>query len=128
MKEIPAKKGKHILTSLIAIAKADGEIQSKERNLIYKIGEDYGYSKEEIAFELNTDYVSMSEKITITGVEETNYLLNFFRIAISDGILNANEIKVLHKMIATLGYTKEEINELIEIAQKELQKNEPVTE
>ncbi|MBK8808893.1 MAG: hypothetical protein IPO21_20585 [Bacteroidales bacterium] len=115
-------KNQHIFSSLLTIAKSDGVVHEKEKNVLYKLGASYGFSITEIEKLINSDTVTIPEKLTFSGFEKSRYIMDFIRIAITDGEININEEKTIKKQINNLGVSESETDELISMAQEELQR------
>lgn len=112
---------KQLFLNLITIAYADGIVNTQEKQALYKLGVKYGYSQLEIDEELQKKVVSIHKINNLTSAEKTTQVLELFRIALADGKIDDSEVMVLHRLLYSLGYSKEEVNELISVARKAIE-------
>lgn len=109
-----------ILTQFIVLAMADGIIKEEERELLYKLGEQYEYTKEEIDEELSGYEDGAIGNPVNLDYDTTSRIVDFIRMAVVDGEIQSAEKDALHRLIGMYGYSREEIDELISIANSEL--------
>jgi len=99
------------LSTLIALAKIDGDFAGEERDLIYMIGKANGISEKEIM-----DLVDAPEPLpaltTMTDDDKFEYLYNIVQLMKIDNQIYLSEIKFCEELAAKLGYKKGVISAL----------------
>ena len=116
---------KIILSNLVAMAQVDGVVKEKEIQTLYKLGNKYGFSKANVDNAVKSMTIpSYFDHANVSISNDSSKVFDIIRIAISDGEIHEKEEVLLMKLLQPYGYTKVEIDELIEIAKLEL-KNYP---
>lgn len=98
--------------SLYCLTVSDNDVHPKELETLYKIGLEYGISKEEIHSIIMQPHNAM---ITPNTVEEkVAYLYNLTRIAYADGKILKEEKELIGKYAVKFGFPKENENAIVE--------------
>lgn len=100
--------------SLYCMILADGVIDAKELEMLYKIGTDnYGLTQDEITCtvrDAGTSFVvpqSISDKITM--------LYELTQIAWADGTIDPSEIQLLRKYTQKMGFDEDNVNAIVNL-------------
>lgn len=100
--------------SLYCMILADGVIDAKELEMLYKIGTDnYGLTQDEITCtvrDTGTSFVvpqSISDKITL--------LYELTQIAWADGTIDPSEIQLLRKYTQKMGFDEDNVNAIVDL-------------
>lgn len=107
--------------NLYHMALSDTEIDMKELETLYLIGEEKGISREEID-EMVIQKVSTPFQAPETVLEKIESLYDFARIAWADGKVDANERQLLQTFAVKFGFEDANIPIIIEFLLDEAQK------
>ncbi len=99
------------LSTLIALAKIDGDFAGEERDLIYMIGKANGITEKEI-MELVDQPEPLPVLSTMTDDEKFEYLYNIVQLMKIDNQIYLSEIKYCEELATKLGYKKGVISAL----------------
>jgi uncharacterized tellurite resistance protein B-like protein len=116
--------------NLYAIALADTEFNEKEVSLMYELAEEKGISREEMdALILNSSSTPPVYPETI--VEKIEYLYDYARIILADGIVHDEEVKSLQKFCLKFQFAEQNVSTiselLIEAARNGISKEDVLT-
>ena len=113
--------------NLYHMAISDSEIDTAELEMLYRIGEEKGVSKDEIdAVVIRPDIIKFSVPQDV--FEKIGCLFDFARIALADGKVDENEERVMNMFCLKFGFEKENIPTIIQFLLDEAQKETPRTE
>lgn len=94
--------------NLYAMALADAQIDTKELEVLYKIGQEKGVESSEIdMLILHPDKVRFTPPATLD--EKIGYLYDLARVILADGIVDNSERSTLELFCARFGFEKENI-------------------
>lgn len=99
------------LSTLIQLAKIDGEFAGEERNLIIMIGTANGLSEQDV-MELVETPVPLPHLSTMTEDERFEYLYNIVQLMKIDSQVYLSEIKYCEELAEKLGFKKTVISKL----------------
>lgn len=99
------------LSTLIQLAKIDGEFAGEERNLIIMIGTANGLSERDV-MELVETPVPLPHLSTMTEDERFEYLYNIVQLMKIDSQVYLSEIKYCEELAEKLGFKKTVISKL----------------
>lgn len=117
---IDDKLKSHFL-NLYSLALADTQVDTAELEILYKLGQERGILKEEIEeLILNPDKVKpFVPQDTLTKVE---YLYDFVKIILADGIVDEREEATLKKFCIQFGFEEQNIPTIMEFFIEEAKK------
>lgn len=99
------------LSLLVQLSKADNYVDEKEKARIHQIGENLGYTKEEV--ENIIDYPIRNYKLnSLTEDEKFEYLFDIIQLMKIDGKVFQSEIKFCEKLAIKLGFLPGVISDL----------------
>ncbi|MEO7176640.1 MAG: hypothetical protein ABIV51_12035 [Saprospiraceae bacterium] len=109
------------------MAISDAEVDTRELEMLYLIGEEKGVSRSEIdEVVIRPDTVKFVAPSNV--LEKIESLYDFARIAWVDGRVDENEERVLHMFCSKFGFEKDNIPTIVQFlldeAQKETSKEE----
>jgi uncharacterized tellurite resistance protein B-like protein len=100
--------------NLYLLALSDSEFNEKEVTLLYKLAEEKGISREKIdEFILDSHTTDLIYPDTITGKIE--YLYDYARIILADGIVHEQELKTLEKFCLRFQFEEKNIPAIAEL-------------
>lgn len=106
------------LRNLVAMARADGQLDNAEILFLYKIGKRYQLNPQLIAdilSEKHTDY-----EVNVSKVEDSlEQLTDLVGMMVADGIIREKEMEFCKKMCSRFGFQLEVIDLLVELYKKE---------
>jgi L-2-hydroxyglutarate oxidase LhgO len=109
--------------NLYSMALADEQIDTKELEMLYKIGLEKGISKEEMDEILfNVDIYEVEKRIPNDILTKVEYLFDFVQMIIADGIIDYREKEMLKKFCLKFGFIEDNINTIIEFLIEEAKK------
>lgn len=109
-----------LLDAVIYEALKDGNIDSREREILLKLFSALKLDKEEVRNRMNSIQRQISEGISQTGaMNSRDMMLKLFRIAFKDGVLEDAERQLLNMSGHVLGMKKVEVQELFFLAREE---------
>jgi len=113
--------------NLYHMALSDTEIDTRELEMLYLIGEEKGITKTEInSVVLAPDTIKFVAPETI--LEKIGYLYDFARIAWADGRIDENEKRLLKMFSEKFEFVKENIPSIVQFLLDEAQKDTPKEE
>src|SRR5882757_6392492 len=83
--------------NLYSMALADSKFDEKEIAILYRLGEERGVAKETIDAMLLNPPLSENLNIPNTLSEKIEYLYDYAKMILADGIVHYNEVKTLEK-------------------------------
>jgi len=99
--------------NLYHMALADDHIESSELEMLYKIGDENGISKNEIeSVLLQPD--SVKYIVPELVLEKIESLFDFARIACADGNIDGNETALMHFFTKKFGFQEENIPTIVQ--------------
>lgn len=113
--------------NLYHMAISDAQIDTSELEMLYKIGEEKGVSRNEIdEVVIRPDTIKFSSPTSV--IEKIESLYDFARIAWADGQIDENEERVMTMFCIKFGFEKENVPTIVKFlldeAQKETSKEE----
>jgi uncharacterized tellurite resistance protein B-like protein len=94
--------------NLYQMALTDSEFHEKEMALLYKLAEDKGIAKESID-KLILDSSSVQLVYPATTVDKIEYLYDYVKVILADGIVNEEEMKTLVKFCSKFQFEQANI-------------------
>lgn len=114
--------------NLYSIALADSKFDEKEIALLYRIGEERGVPTETIDALLLNPPLSEHLNLPTTINEKIEYLYDYAKMVLADGIIHVNEVKTLEKFCRSFQFEEKNIPTiaqlLIEAAKNDISKHE----
>lgn len=99
--------------SLYCMVLADGVIDAKELETLYRIGtEQYGLTQDEITATVRDAGTSFIVPDTISG--KVRFLYNLAEIAMADGIIDSSEKTLMKRYIVKMGFEETNANAISE--------------
>ncbi len=98
--------------NLVAVALADGHITHEEYDLLYIIGKRFGASPEEVD-EIITAYKLLTFEAPPENIDKLKQLISLIRMMLADGVVDQNEVKLIHSFSANLGFDEETTKRLL---------------
>ncbi|MES2629245.1 MAG: TerB family tellurite resistance protein [Bacteroidota bacterium] len=105
-------KEKASFVNLVAVALADGHITHEEYDLLYIIGKRFGAAAEEVD-EIITAYQLLHFEAPDNDDEKLTQFINLIRMMLADGVVDANELKLINSFATGLGFDQARTNVLI---------------
>ena len=107
--------------NLYHIALSDYQVDTKELEMLYKIGEEKGVSRAEIdEIVIRPDSVKFSAPESV--LEKIESLYDFARIAWADGKIDENEERVMTMFCTKFGFETENVPTIVKFLLDEAQK------
>ncbi len=98
--------------NLYCLALSDSEFDPKEKELLYKIGLEYGITEDTINNIVVTS--GLSPVLPETLEDKIHYLYDLTRMAWADGIIEESEKALLRKYILLFGFHEENAESIME--------------
>jgi uncharacterized tellurite resistance protein B-like protein len=117
---------KSLFLSLYNMALCDGSIDSKELDMLYQIGSEKGFSKEEIQ-----SFITTPNNILIkpdTCEDKIAYLYNLTRIAYADGQIVEEEKELIEKYVVRFGFPQQMAASIVNLLIKNIKDGTSWTE
>ncbi|MBY0424075.1 MAG: TerB family tellurite resistance protein [Cytophagales bacterium] len=106
------RRKKNHLINLIALSKADGNIDINEKMLLYKVGERNGFTASQVE-----DLIGKSLKATITRPESNeerfSQVFDVVELMLADGQVDEDELDFAIDYASKLGFKKEIVGVLV---------------
>lgn len=100
--------------NLYALALSDAQIDTKELETLYRIGEEKGVEASEIkAVILHPDKTQFTLPVSLE--EKVSYLYDFARLILADGIVDSNERSTLELFCRRFGFEEENIGPIADV-------------
>ena len=126
MDHIPHGLKSHFL-NLYSIALSDTQVEVKELEFLYRFGQDRGVSKDELdEIILHPDKISF--QIPEDVFRKIEYLYDFAKMILADGIVDEFEITSLKKFCIKFGFKRDNIERLCEFLIDEAKHDTPLDE
>lgn len=117
--------------NLYSMALADSDFDEKEIAILYKIGEERGIQKEKIDALLLSPPASESLTLPHNVVEKIEYLYDYAKMILADGVVHDEEISTLEKFCTKFQFEEKNIPTitqlLIEAAKNDIPKSELIS-
>jgi len=114
--------------NLYSMALADTTFDEKEIAVLYKLGEEKGIPKEKIDTMLLNPVSSADVQVPETLPEKIEYLYDYAKMILADGVVHDDEIKTLEKFCSKFQFEENNIplitQLLIEAAKNDLPKKD----
>lgn len=114
--------------NLYSMALVDATFDEKEIAILYKLGEERGIPKEKIDTMLLNPVASGDVHVPETLPEKIEYLYDYAKMILADGVVHDDEIKTLEKFCGKFQFQENNIpliaQLLIEAAKNDLPKSE----
>ena len=114
--------------NLYSMALADSQFDEKEIAILYRIGEDKGIPKEKIDSLLLNPNLSEHFDLPTTISDKVEYLYDYAKMILADGVVHEDEIKTLEKFCLKFQFEDQNVSTiaqlLIEAAKNGISKNE----
>lgn len=114
--------------NLYSMALADSAFDEKEITILYRLGEERGISKEKIDNLLLNPSASGQLHLPETLSEKIEYLYDYAKMILADGVVQEGEIKTLEKFCSKFQFEENNIpviaQLLIEAARNDVPKSE----
>jgi uncharacterized membrane protein YebE (DUF533 family) len=108
---------KNHIRNLLALAKIDGHVHTKEEKLLYKIGKRYGLKDRQIK-----ELVESKEKFTMNVPDnhndKMNLLYDLLLMIYADDVVDKHEISFFEDAVKKLGMKKETVKWLLKVFEK----------
>jgi uncharacterized tellurite resistance protein B-like protein len=105
-------KTNHI-KNLLALAKADGTVHEKERDILFKLGKRYGLKDRQISA-----LIESNEKFEIhipdNHNDKMNVLFDVMLMVYADGVVEKQEIAFCENLVKKFGYKKQIVKWMLE--------------
>lgn len=101
--------------NLYSIALADSSFDEKEIAVLYKLGEERGVPKETIDAMLLSPPVLEQLNFPTTLSQKMEYLYDYARMVMADGIAHADEIATLKKFCSKFQFEEKNISTITEL-------------
>ncbi len=108
------KAGKEHFLHLIQVAKADGVIDKAELEMLHKMGKRLGLTDPEID-ELINKKDSKAFIPPYSLEERFHQLYDVVAMALADGVLFTNEVKMFKRMAIALNFSDEDVTKLLNL-------------
>jgi uncharacterized tellurite resistance protein B-like protein len=95
--------------SLYSMALADASFDEKEIAVLYKLGEERGFPKETIDSMLLTPPTPEELNAPNTLAEKIEYLYDYARIIVADGIVHSEEVATLEKFCSKFQFQDQNV-------------------
>lgn len=112
-----------VLRAAVCVVGADGEVGETENRLIDRLADEIGVgqaSREAMLERGKTDPNFCEEMFRVLKISPKDTIITLFQVAMVDGKLGDEEIRVLGRFAEKLGIKKESFNSLVEQAQSKL--------
>ena len=107
--------------NLYHMAISDAEVDTTELEILYKIGEERGVSRNEIdEVVVRPDTIKFSPPESV--LEKIESLYDFAKIAWADGKIDENEERVMTMFCSKFGFEKENVPTIVKFLLEEAQK------
>jgi uncharacterized tellurite resistance protein B-like protein len=93
-----------LLATLIKLSEADGVIDENEWKVIEKVADNFGFLDRDTIKYLRKNYHEYTLEPPFSLDDRINQLYELWHLAFSDGKLDENEIRLLHRVIVGLGF------------------------
>ncbi|MFM8739459.1 MAG: hypothetical protein ACKOC0_04560, partial [Cytophagales bacterium] len=101
------------IKNLMALAKADGHVHEKEKNVIFKIGKRYGLKERQVQAILDSN-----EKLTVNVPnnhhDKMNVLYDLMLVVFADGVIEKKEIEFCENVAKQFRFKKQIVKWLLE--------------
>lgn len=101
--------------SLYSMALADTEFDEKEIAILYKIGEEKGIPKENVDTLLLNPSSSSKFHLPDTITEKVEYLYDYAKMILADGVVHDEELKTLQKFCIKFQFEEKNIQSISEL-------------
>lgn len=108
---------KNHIRNLLALAKVDGHVHTKEEKLLFKIGKRYGLKERQIKELIET---KERHKVNVPDNHDDrmNLLYDLLLMIHADDVVDKNEIEFFEDAVKRFGYKKETVKWLLNIFEK----------
>jgi hypothetical protein len=111
------RKRKH-LCNLIALAKADGELQAEELEFISKVGKHYGLNANQVNDVIKSTNSTKGATMPMSFDERLDEICELIKMIVADKNVDQSEVKVAKEMALELNFEPQIISTLIDTYQK----------
>lgn len=101
------------LKNLITIALADGVLDPMEKEFIIEKASMLGIEEKELKG-MFKEALNFNQNIIHTSIKKEEQMADAILMAVLDGNLHENEQKILHELGATLGFSSDYVDEIIQ--------------
>ncbi|MDN5202071.1 hypothetical protein QQ008_11875 [Fulvivirgaceae bacterium BMA10] len=108
------KYKKQHLGNLVAMAYADGHLHESEKELLLKIGKNYGLKEWQIE-KIIDNPEKLSLNIPSDVQNRLDQLFDLVSLILADGVVNKNEMTVCEHITESFGFAKSVIDDIMEM-------------
>ncbi|NPA42748.1 MAG: hypothetical protein GXO27_01805 [Chlorobi bacterium] len=117
-----------LLATLIKLSEADGHIDENEWKIIEKVADNFGFLDKDALKYLKKNYHQYSLDPPFSLDDRIEQLYELWELAFADGKLDDKELRILHRVIISLGFpvnkAEEVFNASLEAFKKGVSKEE----
>ncbi len=111
-----------LLATLIKLSESDGKIDDKEWKVIEKVADSFGFLDRDTLQYLKKNYKEYILETPYSLDERITQLYNLWQLAYADGKLDEQEIRLLHRVIISLGFPVKKADRIYEASMEAFKK------
>ncbi len=103
---------KNHLKNLLALARADGDVHTKEQKMLFMIGKKYGLKDRQVKTLINSDE-KFEVNVPDNHDDKMNVLYDVMLMVYADGVVQKSEVAFCEDMVKKFGMKKEVVGWLL---------------
>jgi len=111
-----------LLATLIRLSESDGKLDEKEWKIIEKVAENFGFLDEEALKYLKKNYRKYSLDPPFSLDDRIEQLYELWKLAYADGKLDEKELRLMRRVVVSLGFPLNKIDEVYEASKEAFKK------